>query len=142
MFWTNWHFSERRKCLTRFLLLLCFVMETAGLTHFMPLVTFYTPWTHQKTSGFLICSGGIERASDMKWIKAWRHLACPCRLWCWCKVRRRCSLRKSVLRNFAKFTGKQLCQSLFLNKVPGLKPATFWKGDSDTSVFLWILQNF
>ena len=29
---------------------------------------------------------------------------------------RRCSLRKGVLRNFAKFTGKQLCQSLFFNK--------------------------
>ena len=30
---------------------------------------------------------------------------------------RRCSVRKSVLRNFAKFTGKHLCQILFLNKV-------------------------
>ena len=29
----------------------------------------------------------------------------------------RCSVRKSVLRNFAIFTGKQLCQSLFFNKV-------------------------
>ena len=28
--------------------------------------------------------------------------------------------RKDVLRNFAKFTGKHLCQSLFLNKVAGL----------------------
>ena len=27
--------------------------------------------------------------------------------------------RKGVLRNFAKFTGKQLCQSLFFNKVAG-----------------------
>ena len=26
---------------------------------------------------------------------------------------RRCSVRKGVLRNFAKFTGKHLCQSLF-----------------------------
>ena len=32
--------------------------------------------------------------------------------------------KKGVLRNFAKFTGKHLCQSLFLNKVPGLGPAT------------------
>ena len=29
---------------------------------------------------------------------------------------RRCSLRKGVLRNFANFTGKHLCQSLFFNK--------------------------
>ena len=27
---------------------------------------------------------------------------------------------KGVLRNFAKFTGKHLCQSLFFNKVAGL----------------------
>ena len=30
---------------------------------------------------------------------------------------RRCSVRKSVLKNFSKFTGKQLCQSLFLIKL-------------------------
>ena len=38
-----------------------------------------------------------------------------------------CSLRKRVLRNFAKFTGKSLCQSLFLNKVAGLRPAILLK---------------
>ena len=37
---------------------------------------------------------------------------------------RRCSIRKSVLRNFAKFIGKDLCQSLSFNKVTGLRPAT------------------
>ena len=44
---------------------------------------------------------------------------------------RRCFVRKVVLRNFAKFTGKHLRQSLFFNKK-----------DSGTDVFLWILQNF
>ena len=29
-------------------------------------------------------------------------------------------VRKGVLRNFAKFTEKQLCQILFFNKVAGL----------------------
>ena len=29
-------------------------------------------------------------------------------------------LEKGVLRNFVKFTGKHLCQSLFFNKVAGL----------------------
>ena len=29
----------------------------------------------------------------------------------------RCSVREGVLRNFAKLTGKQLCQSLIFNKV-------------------------
>ena len=36
-------------------------------------------------------------------------------------------LRKGVLRNFAKFTGKHLCQSLFFNEVAGLIPATLLK---------------
>ena len=37
---------------------------------------------------------------------------------------RRCSTRKGVLRNFAKFTGKELCQGLVFNKATGLRPAT------------------
>ena len=35
--------------------------------------------------------------------------------------------KKAVLGNFAKFTGKHLCQSLFFNKVAGLRPATSLK---------------
>ena len=35
--------------------------------------------------------------------------------------------KKVVLRNFAKCTGKHLCQSLFLNKVAGLRLATLLK---------------
>ena len=35
--------------------------------------------------------------------------------------------KKGALRNFAKFTGKHLCQSLFFNKVAGLRPATLLK---------------
>ena len=35
--------------------------------------------------------------------------------------------KKGVLENFAKFTGKHLCQSPFFNKVAGLRPATFKK---------------
>ena len=34
---------------------------------------------------------------------------------------------KGVLSNFAKFTGKHLCQSLFLNKVTARKPAALLK---------------
>ena len=29
--------------------------------------------------------------------------------------------KKATLKNFAKFTGKHLCQSLFFNKVAGLR---------------------
>ena len=39
----------------------------------------------------------------------------------------RCFVRKGVLRNFAKFTSKNLYQSLFSNKVAGLRPATLFK---------------
>ena len=35
--------------------------------------------------------------------------------------------KKGVLRNLTKFTGKHLCQSLFFNKVAGLRPATLLK---------------
>ena len=35
--------------------------------------------------------------------------------------------KNGVLRNFAKFTGKHLCQRLFLNEVAGLRPATLLK---------------
>ena len=44
--------------------------------------------------------------------------------------------KKGVPRKFAKFTGKHLCQSLFFNKVAGIRPATLLKRESDTGVFL------
>ena len=37
----------------------------------------------------------------------------------------RCSVRKCVLRNFAKFAGKHLLQSIFFNKVAGCADC-FW----------------
>ena len=53
-------------------------------------------------------------------------------------------LKKVFFRNFTKFTGKRLCQSLFFNKVAGLALSLqlYLKGDSGRSVFLWILQIF
>ena len=38
-----------------------------------------------------------------------------------------CSVKKDVLRNFAEFTGKHVCQSLSFNEVTGLRPATLLK---------------
>ena len=38
---------------------------------------------------------------------------------------RKCSGEKVILKNFVKFTGKHLCQSLFLNKVAGLRHRYF-----------------
>ena len=62
----------------------------------------------------------------------------------------RCSVRKGALRNFAKLTGKHLCQSLCSNNVAGLRPTTllkkrlynYLKRDSGTGVFLWFLRSF
>ena len=39
----------------------------------------------------------------------------------------RCFMKKGVFRNLPKFTGKHLCQSLFFNKVAGLRPAIIFK---------------
>ena len=41
--------------------------------------------------------------------------------------------KKGVIRNFTKFTGKLLCQSLFFNKVSGLKP--YQKNEALAQVF-------
>ena len=35
--------------------------------------------------------------------------------------------KKIALKNFAKFTGKHLCQGLFFNKVAGFRPSTLLK---------------
>ena len=42
-------------------------------------------------------------------------------------VVRRCSVKKGVLINFAKFTGKHLSQSFFFNKSADLRSATLLK---------------
>ena len=39
-------------------------------------------------------------------------------------VVQKCSVKKGILKNFTKFTGKHLCQSLFLSKVASLRHAT------------------
>ena len=55
---------------------------------------------------------------------------------------RRCSIKSVVLKNFAKFTGKQLC-------LIGCKKYSFFRGlqlhykwDSGTGALLWISRNF
>ena len=51
-------------------------------------------------------------------------------------VIRKCSVKKGVHRNFAKFTGKLLYQSLFLDKVAGFRPVTLLKKRLGTGVSL------
>ena len=72
----------------------------------------------------------------------WKHQkrvyweACQRWRWSFWSSHQRCSMKKAALRNFAKFTGKRLCQSLFFKKVADLRPSVIW------CVFLWILWNF
>ena len=51
-------------------------------------------------------------------------------------VAQSCYVKKIFFTNFANFTGKHLCQSLFLNKLVCLSPPTLLKKDSTTGVFL------
>ena len=58
------------------------------------------------------------------------------------KSRRSEMFRKKVLKNFAKFVGKHLWQSFFLNKVAGLSSATLLKKKLWHRCFLWIFEFF
>ena len=53
-----------------------------------------------------------------------------------------CPIEKAVVKNFAIFTGKHLCWSHLLIDLRASITATFLKRDSDTGVFMWILQIF
>ena len=48
---------------------------------------------------------------------------------------RRCFVKKVLLEIFAKFTGKHLCQGLFLDKVAGLEVCNFSKKETLVQVF-------
>ena len=48
--------------------------------------------------------------------------------------------KKGVIRNFAKFTGKHLCQSLFFNKFAGSSLQLYWNWDSGTGAFQRIFE--
>ena len=49
--------------------------------------------------------------------------------------------KKGVLRNFAKFIGKHLCQSLFYNKVAGLRLVTGMSLFNSASILQKIFVN-
>ena len=52
------------------------------------------------------------------------------------------SFKIDVFKNFAIFTRKHLCWSLFMIKLRACKPANLLRRHSNTGVFLRILQNF
>ena len=83
-------------------------------------------FSHAYVSSFFTCLRAYNHSQNIL-----RLNSVPCIvvfLWIICRSsHRRCSLRKGVLRNYVKFTGKHLCQSLLFNKVAGLRPATLLK---------------
>ena len=79
----------------------------------LPLKLIY-PYLSNQTQRMRINSNFSDRTDT--------EFGVPCR-----SSRQRCSVRKGVLRNFTKFTGKHLCQSLFFNKVAGLRLVTLFK---------------
>ena len=76
---------------------------------------------------------GRKRTSNSPWsIKKQTDLDFPISR----SSHRGCSIKKGVLKHFAKFTGKHLYERLFF------KPKLYLKRDSGTGVLLWILRNF
>ena len=57
---------------------------------------------------FWICSEYVYSENEICWRSSLRS------------SHQRCSVKKGVLKNFIKFTGEDLCQSLFFNKIADL----------------------
>ena len=69
-------------------------------------------WRHRKQRTTLHMFGSCRSNSS-----------CLTNQWPWFRSsHQRCSIKKGVLKNFAKFTENTCCQSLFFNKVVGLSP--------------------
>ena len=96
---------------------------SAHFNPFQPSVAFHIKTNHlifnanQMTGFFMKWNTGLKWDNDIFLLKVnWIRSSCA-EVFC----------NKVVLRNFTKFTGKHLCQSLFFNKVAGLGPATLLK---------------
>ena len=69
-----------------------------------------------------IISGNITGSCSVFSLKKKEFCCC-----CFRSSYRTCSLKKGVHRNFAQFTGKHLCHSIFLNKVTGRRLQIYFK---------------
>ena len=59
--------------------------------------------------------------------RVWKDLKSPSDYHDFRSSRPKVFCKKGVLRNFGKFTRKNLCQSLFFNKIAGQRPTTLLK---------------
>ena len=114
-------------------LVLC--KSTTGLRERLPMYVHLPIWIFRHTLIFNICNSLNFSQDDENILCSFKSVSFSEVVW-------RCSLKKGVLRNFAKFTGKHLCQSLFFNKIAGIACNFIKKRDSGTDVFWWILRIF
>ena len=52
------------------------------------------------------------------------------------------ALKRNVLKNFVKLTGKHFCHNLYFKKVAGCRTSLLLKRNSNRGVFLWNFQKF
>ena len=104
------------------------LLYSGVLTHSAPLVSLYTHWKYRKFSFFYVSRGYRKRHEvGLRTLKSSRS---------------QMFFRIGVLKNFAIFKGTQLSWSFFLIKLQISKSANLLKRDSNSGIFLWILQNF
>ena len=129
----------------------------------MPPLSFYTTWKHQKTRGFLMFSGGVERGH---WHEMGKYSITS--KFCWksltntkmtyedwnsfiFRFKQSFYRKQRSLNNRTKYTKVAIrrCSSkyAFLKISQYSQQNTCWtlfliKGDSNTGVFMWILRKF
>ena len=109
---------------------LCFILVGAYVRSCLKLIGAYVPTClkllHAYAPAFFTClraynhSQNILRLTSIPCIADFLWIICRSSHWGY-------SLRKGVLRNFVKFTGRHLCQRLLFNKVAGLRHSTLLK---------------
>ena len=90
-------------------------------------------WMKYKVLIFFV-SVSIRQAIDCRRSELVTYISCCCLL-AYRSSHPEVFCKKGILRNFAKFTGKNLSQSLFFNKVAGLRPATLFKKETLAQLF-------
>ena len=87
----------------------CFISE---VLHLLLITNKYFKWKHPGSFGSMksLIKKSFLRTYVLIWLQITKTRSSRPEVFC----------KKGVLRNFAKFTGKHLWQSLFFNKVAGL----------------------
>ena len=82
-----------------------------------------------KAQGYLMCWATTSAEHLWKYASAYRS------------SRSQMFFKIVFLKNFANFTGKHICWSLFLIKLQAFRSSAVLKRDSNTGIILWNLRN-